>query len=198
MRYYKLLLALFLFSFVSSHFCAGKKGVGEKNRIQQIILSQTKRYPKMEIQDLYKLLHQSAFGSEHAVKDSVKVFNWLEKEWSGLDNQLTDPFIDTISADGSLVRVNLRPYRAMGLDRSKLLSAFINTATNYKGTDKDLENYWSYAEELCGKIPFAKEDMQRFFKKMKALGFPAVHHSKTYEDFYRPAYRVVLIKELFK
>jgi hypothetical protein len=51
-----------------------------KKRMQKILIEQYEKHPLMQTQDVYKLIHQAAFGSEHAVKDTVYVKNWLNNE----------------------------------------------------------------------------------------------------------------------
>ncbi len=42
------------------------------------------RYPLMGAEDLYKLVHQAVFGSEHAVPDPTTARRWLEEELAAL------------------------------------------------------------------------------------------------------------------
>lgn len=168
----------------------------EKIKLQSIILAQVKRYPLMEIQDIYKLLHQAALGSEHAVKDTANVKTWLDNEWSKIDSSCSEPVCDTIDPKGEIVRINMRPYKYFGYGKQNLLRGFINTANNYKGTKKDLEKYWQWAVEISGQIQRSKKQMLLFIKNMKKSGYPAVHHSKVYEMNYAPAYRVLMKKEI--
>ena len=42
-----------------------------------------------------------------------------------------------------------------------------------------------------GELPFEQDEMQAFFKQVEENDFPVVHHSSSYEDAYRPAYRVI-------
>ena len=42
-------------------------------------------------------------------------------------------------------------------------------------------------------IPFERTNVLAFFDNMARNGYPAIHHSATFRDAYRPAYRVVAI-----
>ena len=44
----------------------------EEDTCRQILAAHVKRYPRLEIQDLYKLVYQGALGSEHAVSDPAQ------------------------------------------------------------------------------------------------------------------------------
>ena len=51
------------------------------NSEQNIILSHYKRYPNMQIQDLFKFLYQSSFGCEHLVSSIEEVTDYIQKEY---------------------------------------------------------------------------------------------------------------------
>lgn len=167
-----------------------------KQKMQTIIITQKNRYPLMEVRDLYKLLHQAAFGSEHAVKDTAFVRKWLEEEWAKIDSTANETICDTINPNGQIVRMNLRPCKFYGFDKEKILRGFIKTANSYQGSKKNFEQFWKWAEELAGKLHFSKKEMAAYFKEMKKLGYPAVHHSKKYQSEYKPAYRVLMKDEI--
>ena len=39
--------------------------------ISQLLTAHLQRYPRMQLEDIYKLLHQAALGPEHAVQDAA-------------------------------------------------------------------------------------------------------------------------------
>ena len=163
------------------------------SRFEMILFDQISRYPLLQLQDLYKLIHQGALGSEHAVKDEEGVRRWLREEIQNLQEGPPEPLIDPISPSGEIVRVNLRPYLNSGKDPDSLLVAFMKTATEVRGSVKILYRNWAYARRMAseGRLPFKIEEMDVFLAGMEAEGFPAVRHSAVYEEAYRPAYRVV-------
>lgn len=165
----------------------------EEVAFRQILANQVSRYPRLQVQDLYKLIHQAALGSEHAIQSASAARRWLERELRELADGPAEPAIDLISADGRIVRVNLRPYIAEGGDANTLLAAFIRTANEYHSMPDGLRRYWAYAERMAeaGELPFAQAEMKCFFAEREAEGFPAVHHSAIYEPLYHPAYRVI-------
>ena len=159
----------------------------------RILAAQVSRYPQLEPCDLYKLAHQAALGSEHALTDRTGVNRWLERELAEMGTGPAEPLLDPISADGQIVRIYLRPYLAAGYDPSSLIDAFIRTAQEFHGSVETLRRYLRYAVkiDLGGDLPFTLHAVLAFFARMESLGFPAVHHSKRYELNYHPAYRVV-------
>jgi hypothetical protein len=161
---------------------------------RSVLTDQIWRYPRMEVQDLYKLAFQAAFGSEHAIADVTAARRRLDRELRQHAEGPEEPVLDPLSADGRIVRVNLRPYAAAEGDLAVLLEAFIRTAHEYHGSADTLQHYWRVAESMAaeGLLPFAYEALRRFFEAMWAQGFVAVHHSVRYTRAYHPAYRVVM------
>ena len=163
--------------------------------IEIILRNHLARYPAMQIQDVYKLLHQAAFGSEHAVPSAERARAWLEREIAAMGAATIDePVFDPLSPTGKIVRVHLRPFMAQGGDPEILLNAFLCTANEFEGSKVSFEQYWDLALHLKH---FDIKDMNDFITPMRSQGYPAAHHSSSYRDEYHPAYRVVL-KSLLK
>jgi hypothetical protein len=178
---------------------------------RQILENHLLRYPQMQIADLYKLLHQAAMGSEHAVLDEQAARDWLEGELVEMGDGPDDPLMDPLSPDGQILRVHLRPYIRAGKKSELLLQAFIQTAYEKRSspprapsgdrgylagtgtTTEKLKEYYREARRMADEdlLPFSGETVRLFFAKMEEQDFPAVHHSKFYKRLYRPAYRVV-------
>jgi hypothetical protein len=161
--------------------------------IHQILKDHFSRYPAMQEQDLYKLLHQATLGSEHAVGDLDSARKWLERELLEIGAGSEEPIFDPISPDGEILRVHLRPYIRAGRDPRDLLAAFLRTAYVWNGSKATLRENGQLAAQLAEMEdwPLQKVEIEAFFAKMEALNFPAAHHSVIYAGLYRPAYRVV-------
>ena len=156
--------------------------------IEAVLHVHFSRYPAMQIQDVYKLLHQAAFGSEHAISNPEDARKWMERELAEMGSGSDGITIDPISADGQIVRVHLRPFLAQGGNLETLLVAFIRTANEFHSDKNTLESYWKIA---TGMMQFSPIKMDEFIGSMRAEGYPALHHSPMYEKMYRPAYRVI-------
>lgn len=170
----------------------------QKVSMQNNLIAEVARHPSMKVEDLYKFIHQASFGSEHAVRDTVAVSEWMENEISTLDLSFSESMMDTLSSGGNLVRVNLRPWLLEGKDKKILLAAFIKTANTFHGTKADFMANWECAMDLAKNnyFKFSCREMDRFIKKMQKENLPAIHHSKKYEELYKPAYRVVDVQFL--
>ncbi|TES92223.1 MAG: hypothetical protein E3J88_01355 [Anaerolineales bacterium] len=165
----------------------------KEDTYRQILAVHVKRYPRLEIHDLYKLVYQGAMASEHAVSDPTQTRSRLDREVENLIEGPVEPMIDPISEDGQILRVNLRPYVINGGSLSSLNEAFVRTANEHKGTVDELERYWTFAISMAqdSELGFQVKVLLDFFKEMRAQGFPAAHHSEAYKKAYKPAYRVV-------
>jgi hypothetical protein len=155
---------------------------------EAILRAHFMRYPSMQIQDMYKLIHQAALGSEHAITHPEGARKWMERELAEMGAGPDESVIDPISADGQIVRVHLRPFVAQGDDPEMLLDAFIRTANEYRGNMQILKSYWNIAADVQH---FSSSEMDDYIQSMQTQNYPAVHHSSEYERLYRPAYRVV-------
>lgn len=147
----------------------------------------------MQPDDLYKLAHQAALGSEHAVRSEAAARAWLERELAGMGSGPPEPLLDPISADGSILRVHLRTYIQAGHDPEALLAAFIQSANQVKGSSQDLRDCLVVLLELAGsgQIDFEAEELRALFARMESADWPARHHSDIYMRAYHPAYRVI-------
>ena len=156
--------------------------------IETILRDHLSRYPAMQIQDIYKLIHQAAMGSEHAVASAEGAREWLERELVEMGTGPQEPMLDPICTDGQIVRLHLRPFVAQGGDTVTLLNAYIRTANEYRGDPHVVREYWNAANAMQH---FPSASMNEFMEAMRTKKYPAAHHSPEYERLYRPAYRVI-------
>jgi hypothetical protein len=153
-----------------------------------ILQTHFERYPTMQAQDIYKLIYQGCLGAEHAVASPNHARNRLENEVAEMGEAPPEPIIDPISANGKIIRINLRPYLEADGDLEVLLDAFIHTANDFHGEISLVEKEWDAATQTCF---LSTSVMDAFIQKLKERNYPAVHHSEAYKEHYRPAYRVV-------
>ena len=161
--------------------------------VNQLLAQHFDRYPRMQLDDIYKLLHQAALGPGHAVKDAAVARAWLEKEAAELGPGPVEPEQDVISPDGRLARVHLRTWLAAGRSLDDLNRAFVETANSYPPSPEKLAKFCGCLGDLAGAggIPFAQQEVIAFFENIAQSGYPVVHHSAEFSALYKPAYRVV-------
>jgi hypothetical protein len=162
--------------------------------IRGLLLDHIRQYPKMEIQDIYKLVFQATMGNEHMMGDVNEIRKYLDEELAVAEQAGDGQEVEPLDADSTVVRINLKAFKSRKGDAAALLNAMIATASRFKKDPDLLKKYWSEVQTLASEkqIPFALEDLKSFFVRMELKNFPAVHHSRAYEDAYHPAYRVIL------
>ncbi len=165
--------------------------------VSTLLSEHLERYPRMELADVYKLLHQAALGSGHAVA-TYAVHEKLAQEIAGLGGGPQDPLIDFISPDRRLARVHLRAFAQSGHRLEDLAQAFEKTARDYPASRERLQRFCACLGDLAteGAIPFTREVSDDYVERIRRADFPAVHHSEPYRAHYRPAYRVVDVRYL--
>lgn len=168
--------------------------------VSQLLSMHLKRYPAMQLDDIYKLLHQAALGPGHAVDNPAAARKRLDEETATLGSGAAEPAQDIISPDGRLGRVHLRAYLAHGGELGMLHRAFVETANSYPSSPEKLAKFCGCLGDLAaaGGIPFAQEEVVAYFDKIAQARYPVVHHSKAFRDAYHPAYRVIAVDLLQK
>ena len=163
--------------------------------VSQLLSAHLARYPAMQLDDIYKLLHQAALGPGHAVDNPAAARKRLDQELAALSEAPTEPLQDIISPDGRLGRVHLRSYLEAGGSPDALHDAFVETAKSYPASPDKLAKFCGCLGDLAAAdgIPFARDDVLAYFDKISRDGYPAIHHSEAFRIAYRPAYRVVAV-----
>lgn len=159
---------------------------------QQLIQAQLHLYPEMEIQDAYKFLHQAAMGNRHLGVDDSLIYNYLTEELNNIEASANEPMVEYISPDSSVVRLNLRPFKASGGSTDVLFSSMKATWDAVEPAPDMLSEYGKTLAAMAGNTPFHAGDIEQYFADKEAEGFPAVHHSERYLQHYAPAYRILL------
>lgn len=161
--------------------------------LEELIKWHQKLRPNFEIVDVYKMLYQSVFGVGHILHEKAR--QHLKNELSSLNiSEFPDePLIENISTDGSMIRVNLSPFKRQGLSPDKLFYAMLTSAKNSSGTKEAFLKLWNEFKHLVetGKLEFDKTRLEDFDRKIREENFPIYHHSEKYRKSYKPAYRVL-------
>ncbi len=154
------------------------------------------RYSLWQAQDIYKLIYQAALGSGHAAPGRDAAQAALERELISLTPGSSEPLIEPIHPEGEIVRLHLRTLLYQNGSPRVVLDAFLQTAEEYQGSLELLEEYSAQALDWARQGGCDARTLEKFFKKMRGNGFPAVHHSEVYNREYSPAYRVIAARFL--
>ena len=147
------------------------------------------RYPKMQIEDFFKYIYQSAFGCEHLVSSLGDAIDRIKKEYSARE---IDSGIYTEPLDGEYSRVYLSCLGA-GMASETLAKIFCASAESLSCGVAELEEKLSVLRELTEEklLPFTSRELDEAISKWRSDGYPAVHHSEKFRECYAPSYRVI-------
>ena len=109
--------------------------------VNQLLSAHLVRYPAMQLDDIYKLLHQAALGPGHAMDNPAAARKRLDQELAAMGEASAEPLRDIISPDGRLGRVHLRSYLAAGGTPDALHRAFVETANSYPASPDKLAKF---------------------------------------------------------
>jgi hypothetical protein len=167
-------------------------GMVDRGRIEALLRENYERRPLMRATDFYKLLYQGAFGVGHIMGDAA--WDWLRKEAGSIDleDHPGEPLVENASADGSMVRVNLRPYLRLGLPLEDLLKAMEKTALR-EGSREEFLQGWGVFNGLAasGEVHVDPGELEALDEVLRREGPTPHHHSDAYREEYHPAYRVI-------
>jgi hypothetical protein len=166
-----------------------------KDALWELINIHQRLRPKLEIQDVYKLLYQSVFGVGHIIGAGGQALECLKRELESIDPRIQpeEELVENISLDGHMVRINLRPFRRRGLEAEKLFEAMKLSSETGLGRQNEFLNIWREFGSLirCGAFGFDYKNFRDFDRFLRENRYPVMHHSSTYNRLYSPSYRVV-------
>jgi hypothetical protein len=164
----------------------------DTERIEALLMGHRDRRPLMRVTDYYKLIYQGVFGVGHIMGEGA--WGWLEREAESLvvSEHPDEPLIEAISVDGSVVRVNLRPYLREGGSLTALFDSMRETAL-VEGSTEEFMEVWRVFLALVeeGRIETDPTDLEDIGVELREKGVIPHHHSDAYREAYSPAYRVV-------
>ena len=156
--------------------------------MREVLNFHLKKYPKMQLQDMVKLIYQSEFGGGHMIADQAESLERIKKEYAGggwENDSLVDP------AGLGMCRISLKVL-SQGLSADTLNSMFVHSAEEIHGSVKGLEQGLVLLNDMCRRreLPFSLEELQSYCEAYREKGYPAVSHSQAYREAYHPSYRI--------
>jgi hypothetical protein len=174
------------------------KNMGSLREVAELVTVHKRSRPEMRARDVYKLLFQGIYGVGHLMGPGV--WDYLQREAKSLDvkDQPSEALMESVSVDGSVVRVNLRPFIAKDYPLIQLMDAMRNSEIN--GKPSDFLELWDNFVELVwsGQLDFDQEEVSTVNKSLNRDKPQPMHHTQEYRDAYHPAYRVILKREVLK
>ena len=172
--------------------------MGPLSKVAELVAFHKRTRPEMRARDAYKLLFQGVYGVGHLMGPGV--WDYLQREVKSLNvkDQPGEALMESVSVDGSVVRVNLRPFIVRDYPLTQLMDAMRNSYIN--GTPSNFLELWDNFAELVwsGQLDFDQAEVDNVNKSLHRDKPQPMHHTQQYRDAYHPAYRVVLKQEVLK
>ncbi|NLM09405.1 MAG: hypothetical protein GX213_01215 [Clostridiaceae bacterium] len=165
------------------------------NEIREILLQHFNKYPKMQVQDMIKLIYQNEFAGGHLINNEAESLKRLQAEAESIKNSSFSKDIPLFEDIGNgLVRLYLNNIPELNVDFKTINGFFVNTSNKIRGNVKNFEKKVSVLRKCCedGMLPFAVREVDMHVKELAARGYPPISHSDEYRRAYNPSYRVVL------
>jgi hypothetical protein len=172
--------------------------MGSLKKVEELVSPHKGTRPEMRVRDVYKLLYQGVFGVGHIMGSGAWDYLQREVSWIDLRDQASDPILESVSLDGSVVRVNLRPFIREGYTLNQLMVAMRNSEIIGNPADfvEILDNFaklvWS------GRFDFEHNEVKEITNALDKNAPQPQHHTHQYREAYHPAYRVVKRSEILK
>ncbi|MDR2448472.1 MAG: MBL fold metallo-hydrolase [Prevotellaceae bacterium] len=165
-----------------------------KEKVQQAVREQLKKYPELRLQDLYKNFFQDYFGPEHLISDTAMAAKYLRQE---LDSEINPAgaFFEPAGWEGRFYRVDLSAVKEGKIPCPVLLDAFLRSAGHAAKPPLPIWHaQWdailSHIDALQLSLPDYETD-KAALQEILQSGRYAVHHSDAFSDAYHPHYRIV-------
>jgi hypothetical protein len=139
------------------------------------------------------MLYQGEFGIGHLLGDGRGARQYLMEELATMDTaDRGEELLEPVSPDGHMVRVNLRPFRRLGLSPEVLVGAMLATVAETRGDTSRFLSVWEQFVGIARDGSFSPEDLRVWDERVRRRDLPVAHHSPEYVREYLPAYRVCL------
>ena len=174
-----------------------------EKRIENAINEQLARFPKSNLQDIYKNFYQDKFGAEHAAPSRESAQNYLDYELQNMTDADTIEFVEKIGWRNDYVRVPLALIKNGKLSADTLMNAFLESAQG--NFSENIADEWAkewativnIIEQNNIKIDNFDADKIRIDSLLQQHPTMALHHSEAFREAYKPHYRIVK-KEIFE
>jgi hypothetical protein len=153
-------------------------------------------HPSLVVQDVYKILFQGTMGLKHILRNKEEAFSILEEEFMKTDpkSKKVENLCERISIDGSVIRVNLRPYKRKSSDIRLLFDSMVTSEKIFIPDEGKLKKLWEIFKSLVqkGELNFNYGEVISFYRNIITQEDTAIRHSEIYRKSEKPSYRIVL------
>lgn len=167
---------------------------GFENEVCQAVEEHMKEYPQSTLRDLYKNFFQDVYGPGHLLNDTTAAKNYLLKElssYSDIEGKIAEP----TGYRHNFYRVNLSVIKNNLIPFDLFFDAFMQSAKDFKVVDiQEWKKEWLQIETVIRSMQLELPDYDKERNEiMDQLdeGKYVDHHSRLFNDNYRPHYRII-------
>ncbi len=165
--------------------------------IRHSVERQLQEYPKSTLKDLYKSFFQDVYGPGHLINDTAAAKNYLMHEL-GSYQQPEGKTAEPTGYRHNYYRVNLSVIKNNIVPFDLFFDAFLQSARELKPVSIDeWKKEWQYIESVIRSmhlsLPGYEHDNNEITKQLNE-GTYVGHHSRRYNDAYKPHYRIISTK----
>lgn len=171
------------FSFAQSESLDLREDLIFSSSFADILADQTILHGALEEGDKMKLILQALYGAQHLLGNIDKARRFFINEWNSLEIVNNEPLAESISPDGELYRMNLRPSKEIGISPASLFDCVVTSAQKIT-TDK---------EKRIKSLSHQLESQPVHLDNLDSL---PPRHSAPYRQRNNPSYRVIDFEQI--
>ncbi|MHB1315506.1 MAG: uridine kinase family protein [Christensenellales bacterium] len=161
--------------------------------MKDLLCRQVRRYPRMQVQDMVKLIYQNEFGGGHLIENGTGSLQHLKEECRHLEAAGAGPSVFYEDIGNGLCRLYLGGLQKLGISLETVNRFFVNTAHTVRGSIERFEEKLDGLRQCCkdGMLPYSIDKLEQYLADYREKGYPPVSHSDAYRAAYSPSYRIV-------
>lgn len=164
----------------------------ESQQIVEAVKALISQYPEATLQDVYKSFYQERFGPGHMIPNVENARNYLMSEMEQASEN-SGAYYEPTGSEGRYVRIYLNAVADGKISAQQLLDAFVESANHVEPRSDKWADQWTNIVKVIEEkqLPVKMDDELKQWLKECSEQEEAVHHSKAYNQVYRPHYRIV-------
>ena len=174
---------------------SGCSAGNDSARIREAVVRQMTDYPCSTLCDIYKSFFQDRFGPGHIVTDREAAARYLRREMDEAAGDYGCALGEPAGCGDNFWRVSIEVIASGAVPFDTYLDAFMRSVRNVEPVEVEAwRGEWrrieSVVEDLYPDLPALEED-RRAIESLLGEGRYAWHHSRAYNEHYRPHYRLI-------
>ena len=136
-----------------------------RTELKTVLLKQQELYPKIQLQDLIKLVYQNEFAGSHIIASKKESLNRIKDEYRTLARRPSSFGFDSAAYDyigNGLCRLNLAAARQkFQIEPTTVNEFFLQTASWINGSIEGFETKLDWLKQYCqeGLLPCSVEEL---------------------------------------